>query len=41
MPEAHYRHKADLVITDLNDKTVLLDPKSRQMFSLNKVGPVL
>ena len=41
MPETRYRHKTDLVITDLNDELVLLDPKTRQMFSLNKVGRVL
>jgi Coenzyme PQQ synthesis protein D (PqqD) len=36
-----YRHNPSVVVTDLEDELVLLDPISKQMFSLNAVGRVL
>jgi len=36
-----YRHKPGLVETDLGDELVLLDPATRQMFSLNPTGRLL
>jgi Coenzyme PQQ synthesis protein D (PqqD) len=37
----NYRHNPSVVVTDLEDELVLLDPVSKQMFSLNAVGRVL
>jgi hypothetical protein len=37
----NYRHNPSVVVTDLEDELVLLDPISKQMFSLNAVGRVL
>jgi Coenzyme PQQ synthesis protein D (PqqD) len=36
-----YHHNPAVVVTDLQDELVLLDPNSKQMFSLNAVGRVL
>ena len=36
-----FRHSPSVVVTDLEDELVLLDPVSKQMFSLNAVGRVL
>jgi Coenzyme PQQ synthesis protein D (PqqD) len=37
----NYRHNPSVIVTDLEDELVLLDPVSKQMFSLNAVGRVL
>jgi Coenzyme PQQ synthesis protein D (PqqD) len=37
----NYRHNPSVVVTDLDDELVLLDPVSKQMFSLNLVGRLL
>jgi hypothetical protein len=37
----NYRHNPNIVITELEDELVLLDPSSKQMFSLNAVGRLL
>ena len=37
----NYRHNPSVVVTDLDDELVLLDPTSKQMFSLNAVGRLL
>jgi Coenzyme PQQ synthesis protein D (PqqD) len=37
----NYRHNPSVVVTDLDDELVLLDPVSKQMFSLNVVGRLL
>jgi Coenzyme PQQ synthesis protein D (PqqD) len=41
MTGMNYRHNPSVVVTDLDDKLVLLDPVSKQMFSLNAVGRLL
>lgn len=41
MTGMNYRHNPSVVVTDLDDELVLLDPTSKQMFSLNAVGRVL
>jgi hypothetical protein len=41
MNPGHYGHNPSVVVTDLEDELVLLDPVSKQMFSLNAVGRVL
>jgi Coenzyme PQQ synthesis protein D (PqqD) len=41
MSTMNYRHNPSVVVTDLEDELVLLDPNSKQMFSLNAVGRVL
>jgi hypothetical protein len=41
MTSMNYRHNPSVVVTDLDDELVLLDPTSKQMFSLNAVGRVL
>jgi Coenzyme PQQ synthesis protein D (PqqD) len=38
MLDMNYRHNPKVVVTDLEDELVLLDPVSKQMFSLNAVG---
>jgi Coenzyme PQQ synthesis protein D (PqqD) len=37
----NYQHNPSVVVTDLDDELVLLDPNSKQMFSLNAVGRVV
>ena len=37
----NYRHNPKVVVTDLENELVLLDPQSKQMFSLNAVGRTL
>jgi Coenzyme PQQ synthesis protein D (PqqD) len=41
MTGMNYRHNPSVVVTDLDDELVLLDPVSKQMFSLNTVGRLL
>jgi Coenzyme PQQ synthesis protein D (PqqD) len=41
MTGMNYRHNPSVVVTDLDDELVLLDPVSKQMFSLNAVGRML
>jgi hypothetical protein len=41
MTSMNYRHNPRVVVTDLDDELVLLDPVSKQMFSLNAVGRLL
>jgi hypothetical protein len=41
MTGMNYRHNPSVVVTDLDDELVLLDPVSKQMFSLNVVGRLL
>jgi hypothetical protein len=41
MTGMNYRHNPSVVVTDLDDELVLLDPVSKQMFSLNLVGRLL
>ena len=36
-----YRHNPKVVVTDLENELVLLDPQSKQMFTLNAVGRTL
>jgi Coenzyme PQQ synthesis protein D (PqqD) len=41
MTGMNYRHNPNVVVTDLDDELVLLDPVSKQMFSLNVIGRLL